>query len=30
MRIFRFIKIVYTVIRFGLDEVMLSRIDDRR
>ena len=27
---FRFIKIVYTVIRFGLDEVMLSRIDDRR
>ncbi|WDD95274.1 ubiquinone biosynthesis regulatory protein kinase UbiB [Burkholderia sp. FERM BP-3421] len=30
MRIFRFIKIVYTVIRFGLDEVMLSRVDDRR
>jgi ubiquinone biosynthesis protein len=30
MRILRFIKIVYTVIRFGLDEVMLSRIDDRR
>lgn len=30
MRIFRFIKILYTVIRFGLDEVLLSRIDDRR
>lgn len=30
MRIFRFIKIVYTLIRFGLDEVMLSCIDDRR
>ncbi len=29
MRIFRFLKILYTLIRFGLDEVMLSRIDNR-
>lgn len=30
MRIFRFVKIVFTVIRFGLDEVMLSRIENPR
>lgn len=30
MRFLRFIKIVYTVIRFGLDEMMLARINDRR
>src|SRR5581483_1396567 len=30
MRFLRFIKILYTVIRFGLDEMMLSRINDRR
>ncbi|AOK30577.1 ubiquinone biosynthesis protein UbiB [Burkholderia singularis] len=30
MRIFRFIKILYTVARFGLDEVMLSGIQSRR
>src|ERR1700730_6342119 len=30
MRLLRFVKIVFTVVRFGLDEVMLSRIDDRR
>jgi ubiquinone biosynthesis protein len=30
MRLLRFIKIVFTVIRFGLDEMMLSRINDRR
>ncbi len=30
MRLLRFIKILYTVVRFGLDEMMLSRISDRR
>jgi ubiquinone biosynthesis protein len=30
MRLLRFIKIAFTVIRFGLDEMMLSRIKDRR
>jgi ubiquinone biosynthesis protein len=30
MRILRFLKIFFTVIRFGLDEMMLSRINDRR
>ena len=30
MRLLRFFKIVYTVVRFGLDEMMLSRISDRR
>ncbi|GLU32987.1 ubiquinone biosynthesis regulatory protein kinase UbiB [Trinickia caryophylli] len=30
MRLLRFIKIVFTVIRFGLDEMMLARINDRR
>ena len=30
MRFLRFLKIFFTVIRFGLDEMMLSRINDRR
>ncbi|PLZ01650.1 ubiquinone biosynthesis regulatory protein kinase UbiB [Burkholderia sp. WAC0059] len=30
MRFLRFLKIAWTVVRFGLDEMMLSRIDDRR
>jgi len=30
MRLLRFFKIVYTVVRFGLDEMMLNRISDRR
>src|SRR6516225_11176906 len=30
MRFLRFLKIIFTVIRFGLDEMMLSRINDRR
>ncbi|MEA3118511.1 MAG: ubiquinone biosynthesis protein [Paraburkholderia sp.] len=30
MRLLRFIKIAFTVLRFGLDEMMLSRIKDRR
>src|SRR5579862_1330659 len=30
MRFLRFLKIVFTVIRFGLDEMMLSRVNDRR
>jgi ubiquinone biosynthesis protein len=30
VRLFRIIKIVYTIVRFGLDEVLLSRIEDRR
>jgi ubiquinone biosynthesis protein len=30
MRFLRFIKIVFTVIRFGLDEMVLSRVNDRR
>src|SRR5690349_298677 len=30
MRFLRFLKIFFTVIRFGLDEMMLGRIDDRR
>jgi ubiquinone biosynthesis protein len=30
MRFLRFIKIAFTVIRFGLDEMMLARIKDRR
>src|SRR5580658_9490661 len=30
MRFLRFLKIFFTVIRFGLDEMMLGRINDRR
>src|ERR1700755_234498 len=30
MRFLRFLKIFFTVIRFGLDEMMLSRVNDRR
>lgn len=30
MRVFRLFKILYTMARFGLDEVVLSRIDDSR
>src|SRR5215469_17490342 len=30
MRFLRFLKIFFTMIRFGLDEMMLSRINDRR
>jgi ubiquinone biosynthesis protein len=30
MRLLRFIKIAFTVLRFGLDEMMLSHIKDRR
>ncbi|CAB3806780.1 putative protein kinase UbiB [Paraburkholderia caffeinitolerans] len=30
MRFLRFLKIFFTLVRFGLDEIMLSRINDRR
>ena len=30
MRFLRFLKIFFTIVRFGLDELVLSGIDDRR